>query len=68
MSTINKAAAVQAAGTGIPHVAEGIASLDPAAKGFGSAGDFPQDTQSHFKGVGSQFAHDDALGPDYDGD
>jgi hypothetical protein len=68
MSSVNKADAIAAAGTGVPHVAQGLASLDPGASGFGSAGDFPQDTQAHFNGVGSTMAHDDALGPDYDGD
>jgi hypothetical protein len=66
--SLTKADAIRAAGTGIPHVVEGIQPLDPAAGGFGNAGDFPQDTQSHFKGLCSTMAHDDALGPDYDHD
>jgi hypothetical protein len=66
--SLNKMDAIHAAGTGIPHVVEGIQPIDPGATGFGSAGDFPQDTQQHFKGMCSAMGHDDALGPDYDHD
>jgi hypothetical protein len=66
--SLNKSDAIHAAGTGVPHVVQGIQPLDSSASGFGSAGDFPQDTQAHFKGLCSTMAHDDALGGDYDHD
>jgi hypothetical protein len=71
MASINKNDALNAAAHGIPYVGFGVAQhpgdgLNPC--GFGSAYDFPQDTQQHFEGYAKELSGDDALGPDMDGD
>jgi hypothetical protein len=68
MASVNKTDATTAAGTGIPYVGHGVSADPGGVTGFGSAYDFPQDTQQHFEGYGKELAGDDALGPDMDGD
>jgi len=64
----NKNDATHAAATGVPNVSFGIATDPGNMRGFGSAYDFPQETQMHFEGYCKELAGDDALGPDMDGD
>jgi hypothetical protein len=68
MATVNDDDARQAAATGTPYVGFGPAQDPGGVTGFGSAYDFPQTTGEHFKGVSSENATDDSLGPDMDGD
>jgi hypothetical protein len=67
MATVNKANATGTA-DGVPYVGFGVSQDPGGVTGFGSAYDFPQDTQQHFEGYGKALAGDDALGSDMDGD